>query len=131
MWNAQDDAKSSLQADLVRAVKLLHMTPALMKFITGGIWRQERHDRFTKGEINHLIDWLFLHCQQSSGERTTEDPGDETGARRARDTKLAHEREGITRAASALSSPGLPPGNRDTHGVLRRKHPTQEQTRVK
>ena len=47
-------------------------------------------------------------------------------ARRIRASKLAHQRGGVTEAASALISPSAAPGDSKTLATLCGKHPTED-----
>ena len=78
--------------------------------------------RYTRGELTGLIDWLVVFAgrsRQKAREVTLE-------ARRIRARKLAHERGGITKAASALISPPAAPIDSRTLATLRSKYPTED-----
>ena len=61
--------------------------------------------------------------QQKAREDTLE-------ARQIRARKLAHEREGITKAAGALFSPTAAPRDRKTLATLRSKLPIEDPTAI-
>lgn len=55
-------AEGSCQADhtcLERAVKLLHITPAILETIDGKIPRQLRYELFAADEIGRILEWLL------------------------------------------------------------------------
>ena len=95
----------ALVTNLKRAPKLLHITPAILQSSDGHCSRQGRYDEYTRGELTGLIVWLVVFTgkrRQKAWESIPE-------ARRIRASKLAHERGGITKAASALISPPAVP----------------------
>ena len=63
--------------------------------------------------------YTSIHSRQKAREDTPE-------ARRIRASKLAHQRGGITKAASALVSPPAAPRDSRTLETLRGKHPTED-----
>ena len=69
-----------------------------------------------------LIDWLVVFAGRSR-QKAREDTLE---ARRIRASKLAHERGGINKAASALISPAAAPRDSKTLATLRSKYPTEE-----
>ena len=93
--------------NLERATKLLHITPALLQSSDGRCSRQQRYNEYTRGELMGLIDWLV----RFAGRRRQKPTKDAPKARRIRASKLAHERGGTTKAASALVSPQQDTGN--------------------
>ena len=111
-----------LATNLNRATKLLHITPALLQSSDGRCSRQGRYNKYTRGELTDLNDWLVVFGG-SSRRKAREDTPE---ARRTRASKLAHERGGITKAASALIS--LPAAPRDSRALarLRSKHSTED-----
>ena len=108
--------------NLERATKLLYITPALLQLSDGRCSRQGRHNEYEKGNLAVLIDWLILFV----GRTRHKSPEDTPEARRQRASKLAHEREGITKAASALTSPAAAPRDTNTVETLLRKHPSED-----
>ena len=115
----QDEA---LVTNLERATKLLHITPALLQSSDGRCSRQGRYNEYARGELTGLIDWLVVFAGRSRQKAREDTPED----RRIRASKLAHQRGGITEAASALISP--PAASRDsrTLATLRDNHPTED-----
>ena len=112
----------ALFTNLERATKLLHITPALLQSSDGRCSRQGRYNEYARGELTGLIDWLVVFAgrsRQKARENTPE-------ARRIRASKLAHQRGGITKAASALISPPAAPRDSRTLATLRGKHPTED-----
>ena len=97
----------ALVSNLERATKLLHITPALLQS--------------SDGRCN-LIDWLVVFAGRSR-QKAREDTRE---ARRIRASKLAHQRGGINKAASALISPPAAPRDSRTLATLRGKHPTED-----
>ena len=69
-----------------------------------------------------LIDWLVVSAGRSRQKAREDTPE----ARRIRASKLAHQRGGITKAASALISPPAAPRDSRTLATLRGKHPTED-----
>ena len=69
-----------------------------------------------------LIDWLVVFAGRSR-QKAREDTLE---ARRIRASKLAHERGGINKAASALISPAAAPRDSKALATLRSKYPTEE-----
>ena len=112
----------ALVTNLERATKLLHITPSLPQSSDGRCSWQERYNECTRGDLASLIDWLVVFAGRS-GQKAREDTPE---ARQIRASKLAHQRGGITNAASALIS--LPAASRDsrTLATLRGKHPTED-----
>ena len=90
-----------LVTNLERATKLLHITPALLQSSDGRCSRQGRYNEYVRGELTGLIDWLVVFAGRSRQKAREDTPE----ARRIRVSKLAHQRGGITKAASALVSP--------------------------
>ena len=88
----------ALVTNLERATKLLHITPALLQSSDGRCSRQGRYNEYARGELTGLIDWLVVFAGRSR-QKAREDAPE---ARRIRASKLAHQRGGITKAASAL-----------------------------
>ena len=116
----------ALVTNLERAAKLLHITPALLQSPDGRCSRQGRYNEYTRGELTGLIDWLVVFAgrsRQKAREHTPE-------ARRIRASTLAHQRGGITKAASALISPPAAPRDNRTLATLRGKHPTEDSAAI-
>ena len=112
----------ALATNLERATKLLHITPALQQSSDGRCSRQGRYNEYTRGELTGLIDWLVVFAGRSR-QKAREDTSE---ARRIRASKLAHQRGGITKAASALISPPAAPRDSRTLATLRGKHSTED-----
>ena len=109
-----------------RATSLLHITPALLQSSDGRCSRQGRYNDYTRGELTGLIDWLVVftgRSRQKAREDTLE-------ARRIRASKLAHERGGITKAASTLISYPAAPRDSRTLAMLRSKCPTEDPSAI-
>ena len=94
----------ALVTNLKRATKLLPF-PALLQSSNGRCSQQGRYNEYTKEELPGLIDWLVVFAGRSRQKARKDIPE----ARRTRASKLAHEQEGITKAASALISPRAAP----------------------
>ena len=103
---------------LERATKLFHITPALLQSSDGRRGRQGRQNEYTRGELTGLIDCLVVFAGRSRQKAREDTPE----ARRIRASKLAHQRGGITKAASALISPPAAPRDSRTLETLRGKH---------
>ena len=114
--------KEALVTNLERATKLLHITPALLQSSDGRCSRQGRYNEYARGELTGLIDWLVVFAGKSRQKAREDTPE----ARRIRTSKLADQRGGITKAASALISPPAAPRDSRTLETLRGKHPTEE-----
>ena len=112
----------ALVTNLERATKLLHITPALLQSSDGRCSRQGRYNEYARGELTGLIDWLVMFAGRSRQKAREDTPE----ARRIRASKLAHQRGGITKAASALVSPPAAPRDSRTLATLRGKHPTED-----
>ena len=112
----------TLVTNLERATKLLHITPALLQSSDGRCSRQGRYNEYGRGELTGLIDWLVVFAGRSRQKAREDTPE----ARRIRASKLAHQRGGITKAASALVSPPAAPRDSRTLATLRGKHPTED-----
>ena len=112
----------ALVTNLERATKLLHITPALLQSSDGRCSRQGRYNEYARGELTGLIDWLVVFAGRNR-QKAREDAPE---ARRIRASKLAHQRGGITEAASALISPPAAPRDSRTLAALRGKHPTED-----
>ena len=112
----------ALVTNLERATKLLHIAPVFLQSSDGRCSRPRRYNEYTRSELTGLIDWLVVFAGRSQQKAQEDTPE----ARRTRASKLAHERGGITKAASALISP--PAASRDsmTLVTLRSKHPTED-----
>ena len=110
----------ALVTNLERATKLLHITPALLQSSDGRCSRQGRFNEYARGELTGLIDWLVVFAGRSRQKAREDTPE----ARRIRSSKLAHQRGGITKAASAPISPPAAPQDSRTLATLRGKHPT-------
>ena len=112
----------ALVTNLERSIKLLHITPALLQSSDGRCSRQGRYNEYARGELTGLIDWLVVFAGRSRQKAREDTP--ET--RRIRASKLAHQRGGITKAASALVSPPAAPRDSRTMETLRGNHPTED-----
>ena len=112
----------ALVTNLERATKLLHITPALLQSSDGRCSRQGRYNEYVREELTGLIDWLVVFAGRSRQKEREDTPE----ARRTRASKLAHQRGGITKAASALVSPPTAPRDSRTLESLRDKHPTED-----
>ena len=110
----------ALVTNLERATKLLHITPGLLQSSDGRCSRQGRYNECARGELTGLIDWLVVFAGRSQQKAREDTPE----ARRIRASKLAHQRGGITKAASALISPPAAPRDSRTLATLRGRHPT-------
>ena len=112
----------ALVINLERATKLLYIPLALLKSSDGRCSRQKHYNECTRGELTGLIDWLVVFAGRSRQKAREGTPK----ARRIRASKLAHERGGITKAASALiCSPAAPRESRIL-ATLRSRHPTED-----
>ena len=103
-----------------RATKRLRITPALLQSSGGHCSREGRYNEYTKGELTGLIDWLVVFAGRSRHKAREDTPE----ARRIRASKLAHERGGIAKAASALISRPVAPQDSRTPATLLSKHCT-------
>ena len=112
----------ALVTNLKIVTKVLHITPALLQSSDGYCSRQERYNEYTRGELTGLIDWLMVFARRSRQKAREDTP--EAGQIRA--GKLAHERGGITKAASVLISPLAASRDSRTLATLRSKHPTED-----
>ena len=112
----------ALVTNLERATKLLHITPALLQSSDGRCSRQGRYNEYARRELTGLIDWLVVFAGRSRQKAREDTPE----ARRRRASKLAHQRGGVTKAASALISPPTVPRDSRTMATLRGKHPTED-----
>ena len=119
---AGDPHNEALVTNLERATKLLHITPALLQSSDGRYSRQRRYNEYTRGELTGLVDWLVVFAGRSRQKAREDTPE----ARRIPVSKLAHQRRGITTAASALISPSAAPRDSRTLATLRGKHPTED-----
>ena len=77
---------------------------------------------YARGDITGLIDWLVMFAGRSRQKAREDKPE----ARQIQASKLAHQRGGITKAASALVSPPAAPRDSRTLATLRGKHPTED-----
>ena len=77
-------------------------------------------NEYEEGNLAVLIDWLIVFV----GRSRRKSPEDTPKARRQRAIKLAHERGGITKAASASSAAA--PRDTNTVETTRRKHPSED-----
>ena len=116
----------TLVTNLERATKLLHITPALLQSSDGRCSRQGRYNEYARGELTGLIDWLMVFSGRSRQKAREDTPE----ARRIRASKLAHQRGGITKAASALISAPAAPRDSRTLATLRGKHPTEDPSAI-
>ena len=112
----------ALVTNLERATKLLHITPALVQSSDGRCNREGRYNEYARGELTGLIDWLVVFAGKSRQKALEDTPE----ARRIRASKLAHQRGGITKAASALISLPAAPRDSMTLAALPGKHPTED-----
>ena len=112
----------ALVTNLERATKLLHITPALLQSSDGRCSWQGRYNEYARGELTGLIDWLVVFAGRSRQKARKDTPK----AYRIRASKLAHQRGGITKAASALVSLPAAPRDSRTLKTLRGKHPTED-----
>ena len=112
----------ALVTNIDRDTKLLHTTPALLHSSGGRCSRQGRYNEYTRGELADLIDWLVVFARRSRQKARQDTPE----ARRIRASKLAHERAGIIKAASALISPPAAPRDIRTLAMLRSRHSTED-----
>ena len=106
---------------LERAIKLLHLTPALLQSTDGRLTRQHRFELFAAGDLGNVLPWLVSYAQQAQSPPKQED----AASKRARAEHIAHQRGGLSKAASLLLSPPSPPRNADTVALLRSKHPAE------
>ena len=104
----------ALVTNLEKDTKLLHITPALLQSSDGRCSRQGRYNEYARGELTGLIDWLVVFAGRSRPKAREDTPE----ARRVRASKLAHQRGGITKAASALIFPPAAPRDRRTLATL-------------
>ena len=112
----------ALVTNLERATKLLHITPALLQSSDGRCSRQGRYNEYAREELTGLIDWLVVFAGRSQQKAREDTPE----ARRIRASKLAHQRGGTTKAASAPVSPPAAPRDSRILATLRGKHPTED-----
>ena len=112
----------ALVTKLERATNNLHTTPALLQSSDGRYSRQGYYNEYARGELTGLIDWLVVFAGRSRQKAREDTPE----ARRIRASKLAHQRGGITKAASILISPPAAPRDSRTLATLRGKHPTED-----
>ena len=112
----------ALVTNLERATELLQITPVLLQSSDGRCSRQGCYNEYTRGGLTGLIDWLVVFARRSR-QKSREDTHE---ARRTRASKLAHDKGGITKAASALISPPGAPRDSRTLATLRNKHPTED-----
>ena len=119
---AGDPHNEPLVTNLERATKLLHITPALLQSSDGQCSRQGRYNEYIRGELTGLLGWLVVFAGRSRQKAREDTPE----ARRMRTSKLAHQRGGINKAASALISPPAALRDSRTLATLRGKHPTED-----
>ena len=112
----------ALVTNLGRGTKLLHITPALLQSSDRRCNRQKRYNEYTRGELTGLIDRLVVFTGRS-WQNAREDAPEARGKRLS---KLAHERGGLAKAASATISPPAAPRDSRTLATLRSKHPTED-----
>ena len=93
-----------------------------MQSSDGRCSRKGRYNEYTKRELTGFNDWLVVFTGRSRQTARQDTPE----ARRIQASKLAHERGGITKAASALISPPAAPRDRRTLATLRGKYPTED-----
>ena len=111
----------ALVTNLKRVTKLLYITPALLQSSDGRCSRQGRYNEYARGELTGLIDWLVVFTGRSRQKAREDTPE----ARQIRASKLAHQRGGITKAASKLISPPAAPRDSRKLATLRGKHSTE------
>ena len=112
----------ALVTNLERATKLLHIiTPALLQSSHGRCSRQGRYNEYARGELTGLIGCLVVFAGRSRQKAREDTPE----ARRIRASKLAHEKGGTIKVASALISPPAARRDSGTLATLRSKHPTE------
>ena len=119
---AGDPHNEALVTNRERATKLLHITSALLQSSRGQCSRQGRYNEYVRGELTGLLGWLVVFAGRSRQKAREDTPE----ARRIRASKLAHQRGGTTKAASALISPPAAPRDSRTLATLRGKHPTED-----
>ena len=119
---AGDPHNEALVTNLERATKLLYITPALLQSSDGRCSRQGRYNEYSRVELAGLIDWLVVFAGRSRQKAQEDTPE----VRRIRASKLAHQRGGIPKAASALISPLAAPRDSRKLATLRGKHPTED-----
>ena len=112
----------ALVTNLERATKLLHITPALLQSSDGRCSRQGRYNEYARGELTGIMGWLVVFAGRSRQKAREDTPE----ARRIRASKLAHQRGGITKGASALISPPAAPRDSRTLATLRGKYLTED-----
>ena len=110
----------ALVTNLEKATKRLRITPALLQSSDGRCSREGRYSEYTKRELTGLIDWLVVFAGRSRHKGREDTPED----RRVGASKLAHEKGGIAKAASALISRLVAPQDSRTPATLRSKHRT-------
>ena len=115
----------AIVTNLGRATKLLRITPALLQSSDGRCSRQGRFNKYTRGELAGLIGWLVVFAERGRQKAREDTPGDRQVVR---ESKLAYERGGITKAAGALISPPAAPRDNRTLATLRSKHPIEGPT---
>ena len=115
----ESDTTQADRDQLNRAVKLLHVTPALLQSTDGRIARQQRYDCYAQGNLTAMLSWLVSFAKQTMPSPSADDPA----TRRTRAGQLAHCRGGVSKAASLLTAQPAPPRNGKTLEILRSKHP--------
>ena len=116
-----EEPPPAAHTNMERAIKLLHVTPALLQSVDGRLTRQSRYELFAVGDLGTMLAWLVSHAKQATRPPTQDD----AATKRARAENLAHQRGGLSKAASLLLSPPSPPRNSETLELLRRKHPKE------
>ena len=111
---AGDPHNEALVTNRERATKLLHITSALLQSSRGQCSRQGRYNEYVRGELTGLLGWLVVFAGRSRQKAREDTPE----ARRIRASKLAHQRGGTTKAASALISPPAAPRDSRTLATL-------------
>ena len=112
----------ALVINLERATKLLHITPGLLQSSDRRCNRPGRYNECTRRERTGLIDWLVVFVGRSRKKAREDTPE----ARQIRAINLAHQRGGITKAASALISSPAAPADSRALATQRGKHPTED-----
>ncbi|CAN0375941.1 unnamed protein product, partial [Laminaria digitata] len=93
----------------------------MLQSTDGRITRQHRYELFAAGDLGMMLAWLASYSKQA-----TQSPShDDAAAKRARAEHLAHQRGGLSKAASLLLSPPMRARNAETLQLLRSKHPQE------
>ena len=122
MASAGGPHNRALLTNLERATKLLPIPPPPLQSSNGRCSQQARYNKYTRGELTGLVDWLVVFAGRSRQKAREDTPE----ARRIRARKLSHERGGITKAASALIFPPAAPRDSRALPTLRSQYPTED-----